>query len=64
MSSHPASVRVSMAVKRHHDHSNLYQEKHLQGGLKFQRLGHYHHGGTQWSAGRCGAGDRAESSTS
>jgi hypothetical protein len=32
-------LRVSIAVKRHHDHSNYYKEQHLIGaGLKFQRF--------------------------
>jgi len=31
-------VKVSITVKRHHDHSNSYKGKHLIGaGLKFQR---------------------------
>lgn len=39
-------VRVSMAVKRHHDHSNSYRGKHLIGtGLKFRGLAHCHQGG-------------------
>ena len=32
-------VRVSIAVKRHHDHGNSYKGKHLIGsGLQFQRF--------------------------
>ena len=38
-------VRVSIAVKRHHDHSNSYKGKHLTGaGLQFRDLVNYHHG--------------------
>jgi hypothetical protein len=38
-------VRASIAVKRHHDHSNFYKEKHLIGaGLQFRALVHCHHG--------------------
>ena len=36
----------SIAVKRHHDHSNSYKGKHLIGpGLQVQSLVHCHHGG-------------------
>jgi hypothetical protein len=32
-------VRVSVVVKRHHDHSNLYKGNHLIGdGIQFQRF--------------------------
>ena len=38
-------VRVSTAVKRHHDHGNSYKGKHFIGaGLQFRGLVHYHHG--------------------
>ena len=38
-------VRVSIAVKRCHDHSNSYKGKHLTGaGLQFRGLVHCHHG--------------------
>jgi hypothetical protein len=45
-------LRVSIAVKRHHDRSSSYKGKHLIGtGLQFRGLVHYHrgrkHGGTQ-----------------
>ena len=37
-------VRVSIAVKRHQDHSNSYKGKHLTGaGLQFRGLVNYHH---------------------
>jgi hypothetical protein len=40
------SVMISLAVKRHHDHSNSYKEKHLiRAGLQFRGLVHYHLGG-------------------
>ena len=39
-------VRVSIAVKRHHDHGNFYNGKHLTGaGLQLRGLGHHRHGG-------------------
>jgi hypothetical protein len=59
----PDLVRVSVAVKRYHDHHNSYKGKYLIGaGIGFV----YKH---QWQeawqhAGRCGAGEVAESSTS
>jgi hypothetical protein len=38
-------LRVSIALKRHHDHSNSYRGKHLIGaGLQFRDVVHYHHG--------------------
>jgi hypothetical protein len=37
-------VKVSIAVKKHHDHSNFYKRKHLT-GLQFRGLVHCHHGG-------------------
>jgi hypothetical protein len=39
-------VRVSIAMKRYHDHGNSYNEKHLIGGgrLYFRCVVHYHHG--------------------
>jgi hypothetical protein len=37
-------------VKRHHDQSNSYKEKHLIGaGIQFRGLVHYHHGGKHGS---------------
>jgi hypothetical protein len=36
-------VRVSIAVKRHHDHSNSYKGRHLIGS-EFRGLVHCHHG--------------------
>jgi hypothetical protein len=37
--------RVSISMKRHHDHSISYKGKHLIGAdLHFRGLGHYHHG--------------------
>jgi hypothetical protein len=39
-------VKVSISVKRHHDHGNSYKEKHLiRAGFQFRGLVHYHHGG-------------------
>jgi hypothetical protein len=39
-------LRVSIAVKRHHDHCNSYKGKHFIGaGLQFRGLIHYHHDG-------------------
>ena len=37
------SARVSIAVKKHHDHRNCYKGKYLTGaGLSFRGLVHYH----------------------
>ena len=37
-------VRVSVAVKRHHDHGNSHKGKHLIGaGLQFRGSVHYYH---------------------
>jgi hypothetical protein len=40
-------VRVPVAVKKHHDHSNSYEGKHFIGGLTYSFRGsvYYHHGG-------------------
>jgi hypothetical protein len=39
-------LRVSIAVKRHHDQGDLYKGQHLIGaGLLFRGLVHYSHGG-------------------
>ena len=42
-------VRVSIAVKRYHDHSNSYKGKHLivVAGLQFRGLVHCCHGEKQ-----------------
>jgi len=41
----PALVRFSVAMKRHHNHSNSYKGKHLIGaGLQFRGLVCYCHG--------------------
>ena len=45
-------VRISIAMKRHHDHCNSHKGKHLIGSaLQFGGLVHYHYsrkqGGTQ-----------------
>ena len=41
----PRWLRVSIAVKRDHSHSNSYKGKHLIGaGLQFGGLVHYCHG--------------------
>ena len=38
-------LRVSIAVKRHHDHSNSYKGKHLIGvAYSFTGLAHFPHG--------------------
>ena len=38
-------VEVSVAVKRHHDHSDSYKRKHLiEAGLQLRGLAHYRHG--------------------
>jgi hypothetical protein len=58
-------VRVSIAVKRHHDQSNSYEEQHLPGaGLQVQSFSPLSSlQGSQQHPGRHGAGG-AESSTS
>ena len=39
-------LRVSVAVKRHHEHSNFYKGKNLiEAGVQFRDLIHYHCGG-------------------
>ena len=46
-------VRLSFAVKRHHDHNNSYKGKHLIGvPYCFRGLAHYHHGRTWQHVGR------------
>jgi hypothetical protein len=56
-------VRVSIALKRHHDHGNSYKGKHLIGaGLRFRGLVHYHHG--EKLACRHGAGEGGKNFTS
>jgi len=52
-------------LKRHNDHGNSYEGKHLIGaGLQFQII-HYHHGRKYGSIpGRHGVGGGIESSTS
>jgi hypothetical protein len=59
-------VRVSIAVIRHHNHGNSYKGKHLTGvGLQFQRFSSLLSWWEAWQhAGRHGAGEKAESSTS
>ena len=48
------SVRVLLAVRRHHD--NTYKGNHLtRAGLQFRGLVHHCHGRKQWYAGRHGA---------
>ena len=44
-------VRVSIAVKRHHDHGISYKGRHIivVALLWFRDLVHYHHGGKQGS---------------
>ena len=53
-------IRVSIAVKRHHDHGNSYKGKHFIGaGLQFRGSVYYHHGrklgGMQADSAREGA---------
>ena len=57
---------VSIAVKRHYDHSNSYKRKHLIGaGLHFSGLDHYHHGRKPGEMqADIGAGKGAQSPTS
>lgn len=44
------SLRASIAVKKHHDHSHFYKVKHLTGThLQFGNLVHCHHCGKQVS---------------
>ena len=58
-------VKVSIAVKRHHDHGNFYKGKHLiRVACTFRDLVHYHHGMIRWHVGRHGAGEGVESLTS
>lgn len=39
-------IMVYLAMRRHHNHHNSYQGKHLtRVGLQFQKLLHYHHRG-------------------
>ena len=63
----PVLVKFSIAVKRHHDY-NSYKGKHLLGviPLQFRCSVHFCHGTKQGSkyAGRYGAGEGAECSTS
>ena len=55
-------VKVTIAVKRHHDQGNSYKEKRLtRVSLQFRALVHYHDGEC---AGRHGAGEGAEGSAS
>jgi hypothetical protein len=43
-------VRISIAMKRHHDHGNSYKGNHLIGaGLQFRASVHYHHVGKHGS---------------
>jgi hypothetical protein len=60
-------VRVSIAVKRHHDHGNSYKKKkHLVGaGLQFQRFSSLSSWQEAWwHTGRHDAGEGAENSIS
>ena len=40
-------LRISMAVKRHHDHSNSYKGNIWGGSLQLRGLVHLHHHGTK-----------------
>jgi hypothetical protein len=59
-------VRVSITVKRHHDHGNSYKGKHLVWiGLQSQRFSQILSWQKAWQhASRHGVEDGAESSTS
>ena len=59
-------LRISIAVKRHHDHGNSYKGKHLAGaGLHLQRFCQLSSWQEAWRhTGRYGAGIEAENSTS
>jgi hypothetical protein len=59
-------LRVSIAVKKHHDQGNSYKCKTLIGaGLQFQRFSPLSSWPEAWQcAGRLGAGEGTESSTS
>ena len=64
MSEDDRSLRVSIAVKRHHYHDNSYKGKYLVGVacLQFQRFNPFSsRWGSWWDAGRCSAGGVAES---
>ena len=57
-------VRVSIAVKRHHDHSNSYKGKHLIGWLTFQNSNLLSSWWDMQCAGKHDAGEGAENSIS
>ena len=50
-------------MKRHHDHGNIYELKHLFGValLQFRGSANYYHGGTLQQAGKNGAGEAVDS---
>jgi hypothetical protein len=59
----PVLVRVSITVKRHHDHSNSYKGKHFTGtGLQIYSIVIME--GNMVACRRPGAGEGAENSTS
>jgi hypothetical protein len=56
---------LGFAVKRHYDHRDSYEEKHLIGtGLHFQRFSPLSWKETWWHAGRHGTGEVTENSKS
>ena len=58
-------VRVSIAMKRHHDHDNSYKGRHLIGtSLQIQRFSPLSEKEAWQHAGRHGAREGAESSPS
>ena len=59
-------IRLSIAMKRHHDHGNSYKEKHLIGsGFQFHRFSPLSSWWEVWQcAGRYGVGEVAGSSSS
>jgi hypothetical protein len=59
-------LRVSIAVKRHHDQGNSYKGQHLiEAGLQFHRFSPLSSWREAWQCpGRHGAGDGIERSTS
>ena len=60
-------IKISITLRKHHDHSKSYKGKHLIGaGLQFQRFSPLSScgWGTYWLAGRHGNREVAEGSTS
>lgn len=59
-------IRVSLAVKKYHDHDNAYKINHLiEAGLQFQKSSPFSSWrGAWWHSGRHGAVEVAKNSTS